>query len=154
MKAVDYLFYLWNRAFHYGNLKALAALVIGVLGFFFDPLQQTALLALFVLVFVDFLFGMAAAKKTGQQITSAKFFRTPIKLAVYFTLIACAHISEYALPGWLGILDETLTGFLVATELLSIFEKSGYLGFAVPRRVLNQLEEYTGHSDMMRDREV
>lgn len=143
MKGLDYIGYLWGRAAHYYELKSFIAIILGIVSYLFDPLHNAALLALFLLIILDFFFGVAAAKRTGLQITSAKFARTPIKLVVYFTLIAASRISEYALPEFMGFLDETLLGFLVCTELLSLLEKAGYMGFAIPRKLLNQLEKYT-----------
>lgn len=128
------------------EIKGICAFLFAVVAYFFDPLQRAALLALFILIIVDFFFGFAAAKKTGKEITSSRFARTPIKMVVYFSLVACSRISEYALPSFLAVLDETLVAFLVATELLSILEKSGHLGFAVPQKLLNQLEKYTSES--------
>lgn len=139
---VEYLSYLGRKMVEFIEIKALCGVVWASLVYLFGTGQTEAILALFLLVIVDWVFGVAAAKKTGEQITSAKFLRSPIKLGIYFTLIAATHISEHALPEILGVLDETMTAGLVITELLSVFEKSGKLGYAVPQRVLNQIEIY------------
>lgn len=139
---VDYIPYLFHKVVDFLDLKILVGLAWSGIVFFFDGGQTQALLALFFLVLADWIFGFAAAKKTGVPITSAKCFRTPVKLAIYFALVACARISEYALPGALGFLDETMVAGLVLTELISIFENSGRLGFVVPQRLLNQVREW------------
>ena len=143
MKAehVEYFPYLYAKMIAYLDLKVLLGLVWGSFVYLFGHGQAEAMFGLFLLIIVDWIFGVAAAKKTGETITSSKFFRTPIKFAVYFTLIAATHVSEYALPAIMGIIDETMVAGLVITELLSIFEKSGKMGFAIPQRVLNQLEQ-------------
>ena len=135
------------KAAHFFEVKAVVAMITGIAAFLFDPTQSMALLALFVLVLVDFVFGVAASKKTGMQITSAKFFRTPFKIGIYFALIAACHVAEFTLPAQMGFLDETLIGFLAATELVSILEKAGYMGYAIPRKLLNQLQKYTGEEN-------
>lgn len=148
MKDMTYILYLWQKLQHYHSIKIAAALAFAILAYFFDPLEATALVALFALILLDFVYGVAAAKKTGLPITSAKIRRSAIKMAVYFSLIAAAHISEYAIPAQIGFLDETVTAFLVATELISIMENVGRLGFAIPMRLLNQLQNYTDKGTM------
>lgn len=139
---VEYLAYLYHKVVAYFEIKAICGVIWATLVYLFGTGQSEAILALFILVILDWAFGVAAAKKSGEQITSAKFLRSPIKMGIYFTLIASTHISEYALPEIVGLLDEAMTAGLVITELLSIFEKSGKLGYAVPQRVLNQLETF------------
>lgn len=138
---LTYLTYLARKVAHAGEMKAVVAALLSITSFFFDPLQQLSLLALFALVMFDFAFGVAAARKTGDPVRSAKMVRTALKLAVYFSLIAAARITEHAIP-LMGFLDETVTGFLAATELLSVLENSGRLGFAVPKKVVKLLGDY------------
>lgn len=138
---VEYVGHLFAQIFAYLDLKVLFGAAWSIVVFLFGTGQNEALIALLILIAVDWVFGVAAAKISGETITSAKFFRTPLKIGVYFTLIAASHISEYSLPVVAGFLDETMTAALVLTELLSIFEKSGKMGFVIPQRFLNQLIE-------------
>lgn len=135
-----YITYLFRKVAHAAEVKWLASVAFSVLGFLFDPTQHFALFALFVLILIDFCLGVAAARYTGDTIRSAKLVRTAIKFTVYFTLIAAARVTEHAVP--LSFLDETVTGFLAATELLSILENTGRLGFAVPSKVVEMLSQY------------
>lgn len=137
---IEYFGYLFDKVTSFFGLKLFCGFVWGALVYLFGTGQSEAILALFVLVIVDTVFAILAAKKTGEQITSAKFLRSPVKMTVYFALIACTHVSEYALPGIIGILDETMVASLVITELLSILEKAGKMGFVVSQKLLNQLE--------------
>ena len=139
---MEYILVLFEKIITGFDVKIMLGLVWSALVYLFGTGQSEAIIALFFLILVDWVFGLAAAKKTGQEITSAKFIRTPIKMGVYFTLIACAHVSEYGVPMMAGFLDETMTAGLIITELLSVFEKSGKLGFVIPKRLLNQLEEF------------
>lgn len=139
---VEYIPYIYYKMVSFFNVKLFFGLFWSSLVYLFGTGQSEAMIALFLLVIVDWVFGIMAAKKSGEIITSAKFIRTPVKLAVYFALISSSHISEYALPHLIGFLDETMTAGLVLTELLSVFEKSGKMGYAIPQRLLNQLEQY------------
>lgn len=138
---LSYLSYLTKKILHAAELKAVAAAALSVVTFFFDPLQQLALMAVFCLIVMDFVLGVAAARATGDTIRSAKLVRKGIKLTVYFSLIAAARVTEHAIP-FMAFLDETVTGFLAATELLSILENTGRLGFAVPQKVVDVLGDY------------
>ena len=142
-KELTFLSLLWERTTEFVEIKAVAAVFIAVGSFLYDPTQVTALFAVFLLIVIDCIFGIIAAKSKGIQITSAKFYHTPLKIVIYFILISACHMTEYALPHVLGFLDETLTGWLAATELLSILESAGYAGYQLPRKLLNQLQEYT-----------
>ena len=138
---IPYLIHISKKVLYASELKAIVSAGLGILTFFFDPLQQLALVALFVLVLIDFALGIAAARATGDAVRSAKLVRTGIKFTVYFTLIAAARITEHAIPV-LPFLDETVTGFLAATELMSILENTGRLGFATPKKLTDLLGEY------------
>lgn len=144
---IEYFPYIFAKMVAYLDLKILCGLIWSSLVYLFDAGQAEAMIALFLLTLVDWIFGVAASKRSGEAITSAKFVRTPIKIAVYFAIIACSRISEYALPAAIGFIDETMVAGLVITELLSVFEKSGKLGFVIPKRLLNQLEELRDGDD-------
>ena len=109
---------------------------------FFDTANNEALIALFFLILGDFIFGVIASYKTGIEIKSRKIFRTVVKTIVYFALISLAFMTEKAGLGFLPI-DETIIGFLAATELVSIIENVANMGYAIPKKLLNRLKEYT-----------
>lgn len=140
MDYLNYIIYTIKKALHAAELKWLFTFLLGVMSFFFDPTHNIAVIALFFLICIDFAFGVAAARATGEKVRSAKVMRTAIKMTVYFTLIAAARVTEYALP--LKFLDETVLGFLAATELLSILENAGRMGFAVPAKLVEILGDY------------
>lgn len=145
---LSYFAYLVKKVLHAAELKWLFSAALSVLTFFFDPVQQLALAALFVLIVMDFFLGVAASRYSKEVIRSAKIARTAIKFTVYFTLIAAARVTEHALP--FLFLDETVTGFLAATELLSILENTGRLGFAVPSKLVELLGQYVSSKGVPR----
>ena len=128
------------------NIKMIAGGGLAALAWLYDPLYAEALVALFVLVLIDFVTGVAASRCEGEPIQSAKIRHTAMKLTAYFTMIAAGHISELTLPAFACILDETITGYLVATELISILENMGRLGYATPANLITKLREYTQRS--------
>lgn len=139
----NYMTHLFTRLIEGAQLKSLMAMLIAIAGFLFDPTHHIALMALFILIMADFTFGIAAARKTGEAVKCAKLRRSAIKIVVYYALIACAHLTEYALPAYMGFLDESVLGFLAATELLSILENTGKLGYVVPKNLVKLLGDYT-----------
>lgn len=128
-----------SKLFDAALLKTVASVLFIFLSFGFDSLQHKALLALFMLMLADCLSAIWAAYKTGDTIKSAKIFRTPVKIVIYFGLVYFAHITEYGLPAMLGILDETVIAFCVVTELISIMENVNKLGYSVPTKLLSKL---------------
>lgn len=138
----QYLRYIGSKIAEFYATKAISATFVGVLCFLFDPLAKDALMALFILIIIDFFTGVAAAKHTGVPIMSSKIRRSAVKLVVYFGMISAAHLTEAAVPEMLRLIDESVTAFLAVTELISIIENTGRLGYAIPRKLLNQLQKY------------
>ena len=120
--------------------KCIASIGFVLYTFAFDPLQEQALLAVLVLMIFDFATGLIAAKIKGEEIKSAKIFRSALKTLIYFVFIAAAHITEIAFPLIASYSDETIIAFLALTELVSIAENIGKMGFPTPQRWLNKLE--------------
>jgi len=138
----NYFVYIIAKLRHYAEGKALVGFVVSTATFFFDPAHYLAMLALFMLIIIDFFFGIAASRHTGDPIRSAKIIRSAIKMVVYFALVAAARVTEHAIP--ISMLDETVTGFLAATELISILENTGRMGYAVPQKVVQLLGDFVG----------
>lgn len=121
----------------------MGAIIYSTLTYLFNPLHTAGLVALFILIIADMFTGTAAAYKTGEAIESKKAFRTAMKIVVYFSMVALAHITQYAVP-FLDFIDTTVLAFLALTELISNLENFGRLGYAIPLRLLNKLEESKG----------
>lgn len=121
-------------------LKCLGVATIIISEFFVDSILSKAMLAVFCLVIFDWVTGIFAAKISGEHIKSSKIIRTPIKIAIYFMLIASARIAEYSLPDVIRYLDETVIAFLALTELISLLENTGKMGYAIPKKLLNKLK--------------
>lgn len=143
---IGYFVHLFSRLTHGFEVKAIFGAFIATMTYLFDPTQHAALLALFILILADFCFGVTASRFEGNPVRSSKVRRTAIKMTVYFTIIAMARITENAIP-LLTFMDETLVGFLAATELLSILENVGRMGYAVPAKLTKVLGDYTKNKE-------
>ena len=133
---------LFVKVISYFKIKLVIVFLFVIYSLFFDTANNEALIALFFLILGDFIFGVIASYKTGIEIKSRKIFRTVVKTIVYFALISLAFMTEKAGLGFLPI-DETIIGFLAATELVSIIENVANMGYAIPKKLLNRLKEYT-----------
>ena len=82
---------------------------------------QTSLIATGVLIVIDTLLGLLAARKTKTPIQSRKLARVLTKMLAYQLLIISAEIVHLYLFPQLPIVNVTL-GFIAVTEFLSIAE--------------------------------
>lgn len=140
MESIQYIGALFTATCEHFWTKCVTSFFFSYYIFFFDVHLVEASKALLLLIIFDFFTAFFAAKKSGEEIKSSKIFRTPIKILIYFMLVSVAHLMEVVSP-LLSILDETMMGFLALTELISIIENTGRMGFAVPQRMLNKLKE-------------
>lgn len=121
--------------------KTAVAWVVSSVTFMFGVDLEREITALVILVVLDFFFAIAEERKNGNPISSAKAVRSAMKLFIYSALIAASHLFEMSVKV-VTIIDETMVGFLAATEFLSILEHAAKLGYAIPRRILNIVQRY------------
>lgn len=122
-------------------LKFLPSFIIPFAGFLFGYENDKVLLALFLLVAFDFITGIVAAHMAGERIRSRIAVRSAFKVAIYGLLVSSGHLTEQITPGTTFI-EEAITTFLALTELISILENAGKMGYAVPQKLLNQLQNW------------
>ena len=135
----EYIVYTLTVALHPSVVKSIFATSFVIFSFLFDVNQSMSLTALFVLILLDFVAGVSAAKYLGEPIRSSKIKHTAIKITAYFVVIAGAHLAEHGLASYLAVIDETVTAFFLLTELISLLENAGRLGVKTPKKLLNQL---------------
>lgn len=127
--------------------KLSLGLLISTYSFFFNIGHAYLMQALLMLIIFDFITGIAASKVRGKQIKSRLVVRTPFKLFMYSLLVSGAHLTEVTVFGPDGdflILEQAMIAFLAATEFISIIENAGRMGFGIPLKILNILEDWTG----------
>lgn len=152
----------------YAGPKLVAGIGLATLEFFFDgALVPTAIASLFTLIIFDFITAIAACyipifqhecseytkkhiwdrcpvHKPGEEIKSARIFRTALKIGIYGTLVSAAHLTEQTIGANfipLNAIDETMIAFLGMTEMISIMENAGRMGFETPHVLLNRIKE-------------
>lgn len=123
---------------HFFIVKFLGAVAVAAAAFLFGVDLNAAMLALLVLMTMDLITGISAAYVCGEMIESRRAFKSALKLGVYCILVASAHLADVAVFGGLHI-QEGMIAFLALTELVSLLENAGKMGYGVPRRLLNQL---------------
>lgn len=119
------------------------ASVVGLLtySFFFGDIKETIIISVIVLALMDMITGIIASVKTGASIESRKLLKTAIKIFVYLLMISAGHLAEN-LFGFDFKADEIITAVLGVTELISILENASRMGYAIPRKLLNQLKDF------------
>lgn len=130
---------IFTSIFQHPIFKTMTTFFISFASFGFDLSREDVYYALVILILVDCFTAMLAAYNTGIQIRSSRFFRTPVKLVIYFGLIFVTHISGYAVPYLSEAIDTTMISFLTMTELISILENVHKLGYEVPNSLIRRL---------------
>lgn len=145
IQQIEYLQDLLVKIINWPSFKFIGATAISLAGILFDSITYDAIIALLILMAFDFVTAIIVAYKTGQPIQSARIIRSALKVAVYMLLVSSGHLAEVGInvdmfP--LNFIDETIIGFLVVTELISIIENAGKMGYAIPNKLLNKLNQY------------
>ena len=130
-----------HRIFEWFNLKATAAVGAIIYAYLFGALPYTVGFAVVMLVLMDMVTGVVASKKDGVIISSRRMFATAGKLGIYGLLISAGHLTNTIIGFDLKI-DQGVMVVLAATELISILENCAIMGYAIPKRLLNQLYKY------------
>lgn len=123
--------------------KTGAAILGGITGLFFGE-STGLLLALFWMVVIDYVSGLAAGY-TEKTLSSKIGFKGIIKKVMIFVMVALAHLVDSALGTKNMFRDATIV-FYMANELLSIFENAGRMGVPVPERLTQAVEVLKGKS--------
>lgn len=87
----------------------------------FAPIKA-AVITVMVLTVVDMITGIIAAKKRGEELTSAGFGRTIAKIAVYELATLCAFLSQKYLILDMMPVCTLVTSLIGLTELKSVLE--------------------------------
>lgn len=93
---------------------------LGILAVF-APIKMMAITTI-VLITCDFIFGVWAAKKRGEPITSAAFRRTATKFATYLTPLYVGFLVQTQMIGNLIPISNLVAGIIGLIELKSILE--------------------------------
>lgn len=136
----EYLGSILNSCMNYSAVKWFSGSLFLLYSFAFGSQAKTVLLAIVALVVFDFITGITAAKMSHEQIMSSKIFRSAFKFLIYFIMISSAHLFEIAVPLLGTSATDIIIAFLALTEIISIMENVGKMGYEVPLKLLNSLQ--------------
>lgn len=125
----------------YAYLKCAGAVGILTYSFFFGDIEETIITSVVVLTIFDMMTGLMASIKSGKSIESRRLFTTAVKIFVYLMLISAGHLTENAV-GMDIRADEVITFVIALTEIISILENASRMGYAIPKKLLNQLKDF------------
>ena len=125
----------------YAYLKCATTVGLLTYSFFFGDIEKTIIVAVIVLTIFDMITGIMASVKTGHDIKSKRLLNTAIKLFIYMLLISAGQLTESAI-GLEIKADEVITFVIAITEIISILENASRMGYAIPKKLLNQLKDF------------
>lgn len=109
---------------------------------------KPVLMAAFVLTLVDMVFGICAAIKKGEKITSKGLGRTVIKIAIYQSCLICGFVAEKYLLSSAIPAVKLLGGIIGATEMVSILENADIIsGNSLFASIIAKLQSQSNKDD-------
>lgn len=145
----EYIINIFNSFKNIFDIKIVCSYLVIVFSFLFNISATEILSGLIVIILFDFITAVWANKKRGFQIESRKAIRSAFKVLVYGILISASHLTDKALGivDWEISLEFAMVAFLFVSELISIIENVGMMGYIVPKKILNSLKNYTEETD-------
>ena len=144
-----YIGLLWSQI---GSLYASASLylttkgflsLLAIVGSVLFGVQNYELLGLLgILVVIDMVTGIMASVKLGHPISSRRILKTATKSVVYLMLFSAAYLTGSIVPPIEGFVVNGVISFLAITEFISVMENIAKMGYAIPRKLLNQLNDF------------
>lgn len=124
------------------KLKFILSLIVSSILMFFDP-YIILIKAIGILVVIDIISGMFAAKKEGKHLTSKSLWKKVPRVGLFLIALAAAKISSPLLFEF-GIAEHQSGKWLCALygvyELFSILENLGRLGMPLAKQMAELLK--------------
>ena len=120
--------------------KVPASFFAGAFAFLLGPQNYMGVVAVVILVTIDLLTAVMGEYVAGRPIESRKFLKSATKTVVYSLFLVATHLTEFVVPGT-TFLDEMVLSFLALTEMISVMENIGKMGYSVPLKLLNKLQD-------------
>lgn len=147
-KFIEHFNGAFNSIIRYFSVKLLPSLFLPTFSFLFGIENSKILLALLILVIIDFITGIYSAYKAGEHIESRKAIKSAVKISMYGMMIAASHLTAFAIP-FNAYIEEAVMAFLALTELISVIENVGKMGYAIPKKLLNKLQSLRDEEDSL-----
>lgn len=125
------------------TMKCVSVVLVICAHIAFGDVDSAVLVGVGALTVLDFITAIMREYKLGRKIESRKIIKTAVKLFVYGLLISASYITEavigikaFNLP-----VTEIMATFIAVTELVSIMENVGDMGYVIPQKLLGRLKE-------------
>ena len=125
-------------------IKTFGSASISILALLIGSQRFQVVGLLLILTIFDFITAIAVTYKTGELIESRKALKTVVKIVVYCLFISSANLTESIALGTSWMADMVVS-FLAITEMISIIENIGRMGYAIPKKLLNDLSKLKNH---------
>lgn len=127
------------------TLKCLSVFLVVSAQVVFGDVDSAVIMGVGALTVMDFITAIMREYKLGKQIESRKVVKTAVKLFVYGLMISASYITEavigikaFNLP-----VTEIMATFIAVTELVSILENIGDMGYVIPKKLLGRLKDFS-----------
>ena len=118
--------------------KIPIAIIGGLFIYLFGIENADAVVALVVIVCFDFATGISASYINKEALESKRAVKTAVKIVFYGLFVSSSFLTEGIVPGN-TLIDVATISFLALTELISIMENLGKMGYQVPLMLLGKL---------------
>lgn len=137
-------YYAVSNACTITTLKCISVILYIVTKIAFGDVDGAILIGVGMLTIMDFITAIMREYKLKHPIQSRKIVKTAVKLFVYGIMISSSYITEVVI----GIkafnvpITEIMAIFIAVTELVSILENVGDMGYVVPKKLLGRLKDF------------
>ena len=124
------------------DIQLISALYGAVAGFLFGKLDGL-LIALLVVIVLDYVTGLACAK-INKTLSSAVGFKGIAKKGLILAIVIVGNIVDTQILGSGSVFRSAVICFYLANESISILENAGNIGVPLPKKlkdILIQLRE-------------
>ena len=118
-------------------IKLMMGAVCGMLHFLFGEFD-VLLIALLVLVIVDYITGVIAAIYQKRLNSGVGFRGILKKVAILLVVMVAQIIGQVVSVEWLR---SAVIGFYLANEAISVLENAGKLDIGIPQKLIDVLEQ-------------
>lgn len=126
------------------TLKCISVILYIISKIAFGDVDGAILIGVGMLTIMDFVTAIMREYKLKRAIESRKVVKTAVKLFVYGLMISASYITEVVI----GIkafnvpITEIMATFIAVTELVSIIENVGDMGYVIPKKLLGRLKDF------------
>jgi len=126
------------------TLKCLTVILVILARITFGDVDAAILLGVGALTIMDFVTAIMREYKLGHPIESRKIIKTAVKMFVYGLMISASYITEsvIGIQAFDVLITEIMATFIAVTELVSILENVGDLGYIIPKKLLGRLKDF------------